>query len=274
MSFHTLIHAALSLPPPPPPPLSSPHAQSQKSQVPTVESAHVRGLIRIVVPWWWGTMRLARGVCRHEACQRAFKDPRPQKESRWLQELPHSWTAPVPPHTPPSAPIQTVSRKPSGGFEVEECLNTGLVHTASDHKVPADFCAMLPLSQTHFHNRLHNSCLWPAPFHCGFSTKQLTYNNQKWDVEKNDSKETENNEKNKLEITSRDRLKLWKTGPDIWVCLFWMKWPQEERELCRKRFLYFFHFLGHLIHSGSHMPATALDFLNRPPDSRRQCYGH
>lgn len=53
-----------------------------------------------------------------------------------------------PPHTPPSAPIQPVSKKPSGGLEVEECL--GFVHAASDHKVPADSCATLPISLTHF----------------------------------------------------------------------------------------------------------------------------
>lgn len=47
----------------------------------------------------------------------------------------HLWTAPV---LPPSASIQPVSREISGGFEVEECLNAGLVHAASRHKVPAD----------------------------------------------------------------------------------------------------------------------------------------
>lgn len=100
MASFTLAHAALlnksewlasvlshtslcsSPSPPPPPPLSPSHAHSQKRQTPTVDSAHVRGLIRIVVPWWWGTVRPAWGVCRHEACQRAFKEPRPRKRKQ------------------------------------------------------------------------------------------------------------------------------------------------------------------------------------------------
>lgn len=58
-----------------------------------------------------------------------------------------------PPHTPPSAPIQPVFKKPSGGLEVEECLNAGLVHAASDHKVPADSSAGLLVLLTHFHKQ-------------------------------------------------------------------------------------------------------------------------
>ena len=77
---HTYPCSSPSPPPPPPPPPS--HAPSQKRQTPTVDSAHVRGLIQIVVPWWRGTVRLARGACRHEACQRAFKEPRPRKRKQ------------------------------------------------------------------------------------------------------------------------------------------------------------------------------------------------
>lgn len=54
-------------------------AVSQKSQTPTVDSAHVQGLIRIVVPWWRVMVWLARGACHYEACQRAFKELRPRK---------------------------------------------------------------------------------------------------------------------------------------------------------------------------------------------------
>lgn len=57
----------------------SPAQRSQKRQTPAVDLAHVLGLIRIVVPWWRGAARLARGACRHEACQRAFKEPGPRK---------------------------------------------------------------------------------------------------------------------------------------------------------------------------------------------------
>lgn len=84
-----------------------------KEADPLADSAHVQRLIRIGVPWRRGT---AWGACRLEACQRARKDPAPKKESRWRQGLHHPWTAPVSPNTPPSAPIQPVSREPSGGF--------------------------------------------------------------------------------------------------------------------------------------------------------------
>ncbi len=160
-----------STPSPPPPPLSPSRAQSQKRQTPLVDSAHVRGLIRIVVPWWWGTGRQARGVCRHEACQRAFKEPRPRKRKQMAAGItPLMDCTCSPPRTPPSAPIQPVSRKLSGGFEVKEFLNAGLVRAASDHKVPADSRVTLPVSLTHFSQTgEHNSCLWPVLFHCCFS---------------------------------------------------------------------------------------------------------
>lgn len=119
-----------------------------KEADPLADSAHVQRLIRIGVPWRQGT---AWGACRLEACQRARKDPAPEKESRWRQGLHHPWTAPVSPNAPPSAPIQPVSREPSGGFEVEECLNGRLLCAASDHKARADSCTMLPISLTHFH---------------------------------------------------------------------------------------------------------------------------
>lgn len=57
----------------------SPAQRSQKRQTPAVDLAHVLGLIRIVVPWRRGAARPARGACRHEACQRAFKEPGPRK---------------------------------------------------------------------------------------------------------------------------------------------------------------------------------------------------
>lgn len=125
-----------------------------------------------------------------------LKNPDPEKESRWRQELPYPRTAPVhhphpparpPACTPPSAPIQPVSRKPSGGSEVEECLNAGLVHTASDHKVPADSCT------AHFSDTLsqtgnRNSSLCPAPLHCCLPPDDNTDNKRKQVADGNSSK--------------------------------------------------------------------------------------
>lgn len=149
-------------------------AVSQKSQTPMVDSAHVQGLIRILVPWWRVTVRLARGACHCEACQRAFKELRPRKIKQMAVGItPLMDCTCSPPHTPPSAPIQPVSKKPSGGLEVEECLNAGLVHAASDHKVPADSRTMQPISQHTPTNRQARfiGCSFPL-----FSTKCPTDN--------------------------------------------------------------------------------------------------
>lgn len=152
-------------------------AISQKSQTPTVDSAHVRGSVWIVVPWWRVMVRLARGACHCEACQRAFKELRPRKIKQMAAGItPLMDCTCSPPHTPPSAPIQPVSKKPSGGLEVEECLNAGLVHAASDHKIPADFWATLHISLTHFKNRHAQFMGLSVPLL--FSTKHLADNKQ------------------------------------------------------------------------------------------------
>lgn len=117
MSFHTLIHAALHLLPPPPPPLSSSHAPSQKRQTPILDSAHVQGLIRIGVPWWRGTMWLARGACHCEACQRAFKEPRPRKRKQMAAGITPLTACTCSPHTPlPQLLFNQCPEKPSGGL--------------------------------------------------------------------------------------------------------------------------------------------------------------
>lgn len=77
---------------------------------------------------------------------------------------PMDCTCSPPPDTPPSAPIQPVSGEPSGGFEVEECLNGGLVCTASDHKARADSRTTLHISLTQTDK--HISCLRPDLLHC------------------------------------------------------------------------------------------------------------
>lgn len=82
-------------------PCRPPFAQSQKTQTPTVDSAHVRGLIWITVPWWRGMLRLRLGECvAMRRVRGRLKSPDPEKESRWQWELPHLWTAPVPPVHP------------------------------------------------------------------------------------------------------------------------------------------------------------------------------
>lgn len=139
-------------PSPPPPTLSPSHAQLQKNQPPTVDSAHVQGLIWAVVPWWRSTVRLARGACRHEPCQRAFKEPKHRKRKQMEAGITPTHAVHLfPPCTPSHSSYSTSVQKTSAGFEVEECLNAGLVHAASDHKVPADSCA------THcpFHKHIH-----------------------------------------------------------------------------------------------------------------------
>lgn len=136
-----------------------------------------------------------------------LKNPDPEKESRWRQELPYPRTAPVPPRPP--APIQPVSRKPSGGSEVEECLNAGLVHTASDHKVPADSCT------AHFSDTLsqtgnRNSSLWPALLHCCLPPDDNTDNKQKQVADGNSGKKIKTMTSNKLLI----RLMAFKTSAE------------------------------------------------------------
>lgn len=149
MSFHTLIHAALLLHL-----FLPPSAHSQKRQTPKVDSAHVRGLIRIVVPWWRGAVWLARGVCRHEACQRAFKEPGLRKRKQMAAGITPLMDCTCYPRAPlPQLPFNQCPENPLGSFEVEECLNDGLVHAASHHKFPADSCATLPISLTHFHKQ-------------------------------------------------------------------------------------------------------------------------
>lgn len=204
-----------SSPSPPPPPPS--HAHSQKRQTPMVDSAHVRGLIQIVVPWWRGTVRLARGACRHEACQRAFKEPRPRKRKQMAAGITTLMDCTCsPPRTPPSAPIQPVSRKPSGGFEVEECLNAGLVHAASDHS-----CAMLPISLTHFHKQASTMRVYgPALLHCCSPPNIWLTINRKREWERNDRRGEENNDNNKLEITYIDKSWHLKPGQEVWLHCF------------------------------------------------------
>lgn len=104
-----------------------------KGSSPTLDTAHVRGLIWNRAPWRRGTLRLARRVCRHEACQRAFKETEPPKESRWLQELPPLMDCTCSPLTPlPEVPFNQCPETLQG-FEVEECLNAGLVSAAPAH---------------------------------------------------------------------------------------------------------------------------------------------
>lgn len=105
-----------SSPSPPPPPLPPSHAASQKRQTPTVDSAHVRGLIRIVVPWWQGTVRPARECVAKRRVRGRLKSPDPEKESRWQQELPHSWTAPVLPTHPSLSSYSTSVHKALWGL--------------------------------------------------------------------------------------------------------------------------------------------------------------
>lgn len=59
------------------------------------------GLIWITVPWWRGMLRLRLGECvAMRRVRGRLKSPDPEKESRWQRELPHLWTAPVPPVHP------------------------------------------------------------------------------------------------------------------------------------------------------------------------------
>ncbi|KAI9530814.1 hypothetical protein NQZ68_000305 [Dissostichus eleginoides] len=74
-----------------------------------------------------------------------LKSPDPEKESRWQKELPRSWTAPVPPTHPSLSSYSTSVQKTLRGFEVEECLNAGLVHVASEHKTSPTTLSHEPL---------------------------------------------------------------------------------------------------------------------------------
>lgn len=129
-----------------------------------------------------------------------LKSPDPEKESRWQRELPHSWTAPVLHPHPSLCSYSTSVQKTLWGFEVEECLNAGLVRAASDHKVPADSCKH---RAAHFTNTLslkgeHNSCLWPAPLL--LSTKHLTDNKLKTRRREERQQDEENSHSNKLVV--------------------------------------------------------------------------
>ncbi|KAG7519175.1 hypothetical protein JOB18_003140 [Solea senegalensis] len=151
-----------------------------------------------------------------------LKSPDPQKESRWQQELPCSGIAPVPPSTPPTAPIQPVSRKPSGCFEVKECLNAGLVHTAPHITVPADSSAVLPISLTHVHRQASTIHVYGS--HCSIVAfyKHLTDNNQNKKTRRGEQQqhEEENSDHNKLKSLSEDKSRLLKTSLEICVWLF------------------------------------------------------
>lgn len=137
----------------PSPPLSPSHADSQKKQTPMVDTAHVQGLIRIMVPWWRGTVRLARGACCHEACQRAFKEPRPRKR----KQMAVGFTPPMDCTCFPGAPLPQIlfNQCPENSLglwsgRMSQCL--GLSMQPLDHKVPADSCATL----AHFHKQHHS----------------------------------------------------------------------------------------------------------------------
>lgn len=175
----TLIYAALH--PPPPPPLAPSHAQSQKRQTPTVDSAHVRGLIWIVVLWLRGMARLARGACRREACQRAFKEPRPQKRKQMaagittLMDCTCSLCAPL--------PLLLFNQCPESPLGALKWKNVSMRSLSVQHQItrslltPVQRCT---LSQT----EQHNSCLRPALLHC--CSPANMWQSHPWNPRKND----------------------------------------------------------------------------------------
>lgn len=115
------------------PPL--PRQRSQRSLTLAVDSAHVPGLIRVVVPW-------RRGARRRQPCQRAFKgtlDPQKKGKQMAAGNDPARALHLFSPGNHPRLPGLLFNQWPigaSGGFEVEECLNAAPVHAASHHKAP------------------------------------------------------------------------------------------------------------------------------------------
>lgn len=150
---HTYACNSPSPPPPPPPPLSPSHAYSQKRQTPMVHSAHVRGLIRIVVPWWRGTVRLSRGACRREACQRAFKEPRPRKRKQMAAGITPLMDCTCSPRSPlPQLLFNQCPENPLGALKWK---NVSMLGLSTQHQITRSLLtpATLPISLTHFHKQ-------------------------------------------------------------------------------------------------------------------------
>lgn len=131
-----------------------------------------------------------------------LKSPDPEKESRWQQELPHSWTAPVPPTTHPSSlgSYSTSVQKALWGGGALKWKNVSMLGLSTQHQITRSL--LTPVQ--HFTNTLSQTNYlgsWPCSAPSLLCTKRLTDGERKNTRHGEEGqKEEDNNDNNKLEI--------------------------------------------------------------------------
>lgn len=105
---------------------------------------------------------VARGVCRHEACQRAFKEPRPRKRKQMAAGITPLMDCTCSPCAPlPRLPFNQCPENPLGALKWKNVSMLGLY---SQHQITR--CLLTPVQCWAQKPGRHNSCLWPALSHC------------------------------------------------------------------------------------------------------------
>lgn len=134
-------------------------------------------------------MRPARGACRHEACQRAFKEPRPRKRKQMAAGITPLMDCTCSPRAPlPQLLFNQCPENPLGALKWK---NVSMLGLSTQHQItrslltPVQHC---PFHQHTFTNRRAQFMFMARSAPLLLSTQCLTDNKQKRDAERNESK--------------------------------------------------------------------------------------